>query len=120
MNSHEINKAIDRLEVKDDISDGSHTFEELYFHRMMLFSIICKSYKDKAWRSKLHEDGTMFDNYFIVGITTDEGDYTYHYHMEYWDHFGGIKEIEKAPKWDGHEPKDISRLLSLIKGNYSE
>lgn len=96
------------------ISDGYHTFDELYFHRMILFSVICSIHRGKSWRSKLHDDGTMYDNYFIVGITTPEGDYSYHYHMEYWEHFKGVKELEKAPKWDGHKPSDITRLLSLI------
>ena len=95
------------------ISDGYHTFGELYFHRMMLFAVICNTYNDKAWKSKLHDDDTMYDNYFIVGITTPEGDYTYHYHLDYWDTFN-VKELEKAPKWDGHKPSDITRLLSLI------
>lgn len=47
------------------VSDGYHTFEELYNHRMILFSIICNSYPHRAWKSKLHHDGTMYDNYFI-------------------------------------------------------
>lgn len=96
------------------ISDGYHTFEELYFHRMVLFSIICNQNKDKAWKSKLHIDGTMYLDYFIVGINTIEGQYSYHYHMEYWDYFKDISEILTAPEWDGHEPKDITRLLSLL------
>lgn len=96
-----------------EISDGYHTFNELYHHRMILFSIICNTYKDKAWKSWLHEDGAMYDDYFIVGITTDKGDYSYHYHKDYWNRFD-VKELEKAPKWDGHMPSDIDRLLSLL------
>ena len=107
-----INKMIDELTYKGNISDGSHTFEELYYHRMMLFSIICNSHKDKAWKSWLHDDGTMFDGYFIVGINTPQGQFTYHYSKEYWNMFDVI-ELEKAPKWDGHVSKDITRLLSL-------
>lgn len=96
----------------DNVSDGYHTFEELYFHRMFLFSVICKNNKN-SWRSQLHDDGTMFENYFIVGITTPDGDFAYHYHMEHWNHFDNVKIIEKAPPWDGHTAKDITRLLSL-------
>ena len=94
------------------ISDGYHTFDELYYHRMILFSIICNQNADKAWKSKLHDDGTMYDDYFIVGITTPQGDYTYHYHIDEWDYFK-VKELEFAPKWDGHKPEDITRLLTL-------
>lgn len=95
-----------------NVSDGSHTFNELYYHRMVLFSIICNTYKDKAWKSWKHHDGTMYDDYFIVGITTDLGDYSYHYYKDGWDMFK-VKELDNAPKWDGHKPRDIHRLLSL-------
>lgn len=96
------------------ISDGSHTFNELYYHRMILFSVICNTHKERAWKSWKHSNGTMYENYFIVGITTDQGDYSYHYHKDYWDRFN-VKELEYAPKWDGHKPTDVTRLLSLIK-----
>lgn len=110
-----LNSSIKQLSSKSDISDGYHTFGELYHHRMVLFSIICNTYKDRAWKSKLHHDGTMYDNYFIVGVTTDEGDYTYHYHLDDWGRFD-VKELEKAPVWDGHKPEDITRLYSLLGG----
>lgn len=98
-----------------EISDGYHTFNELYEHRMFLFSIICKQNRKNAWRSKLHADGTMYENFFIVGISTPNGDYSYHYHMDDWDYFFGIRTLERAPDWDGHMPKDINRLFSLLK-----
>ena len=98
-----------------NISDKWHTFEELYYHRMVLFSIICNQNKCKAWKSRMHDDGTMFDDEsFICGIETPEGQYTYHYHLEYWEKFD-VKELEFAPKYDGHQPKDITRLYSLLE-----
>ncbi len=96
-----------------EVSDGYHTFNELYHHRMILFSIICNQNKEKAWKSWNHADGTMYDDYFIVGITTNEGDYTYHYHKDNWGYFK-VKTIEFAPEWDGHKPEDITRLFSLL------
>ena len=83
------------MEDKGNISDGSHTFNELYFHRCILFSAVCKLSGCDSWRSKLHDDGTMFENYFIVGISTPRGDFSYHYHREMWDHFEGVKILEK-------------------------
>ena len=112
--SMKINKKIDRLGYKGKISDGSHTFEELYYHRMVLFATICNQNKDKAWKSKKHDDETMFENYFIVGIDTPEGSYTYHYEMKYWGMFK-VKVCQNAPEWDGHTPADVIRLISLIK-----
>lgn len=106
--------AINTLQgINGKTSDGFHTFDELYYHRMILFSIICSQNKDNAWKSKLHKDGTMYDNYFIVGVTTSEGDYTYHYHFDNWNYFD-VRELPTAPDWDGHKPDDITRLLSLL------
>lgn len=98
------------------ISDGYHTFDDLYYHRMILFSVICNTYKDKAFKSWKHADGTMYDNYFIVGIKTPEGYYTYHYHKDHWDTFE-VEEMEFAPEWDGHMPSDITRLIKLTERN---
>ena len=96
-----------------EISDGWHTFEELYYHRMILFLTIQKANKNISWKSKKHHDGTMFDDSFICGIETPEGQYTYHYKIKYWDLFDEIKELDYAPEYDGHKPQDITRLLSL-------
>ena len=54
------------------------------------------------------------ENYFIVGITTPKGDYSYHYHKDNWDYFK-VKELNNAPAYDGHKPEDIDRLFTLIK-----
>lgn len=95
-----------------DLSDGYHTFNELYHYRAVLFSVICNSMPDKAWKSKLHDTGDMFDGMFIVGIETPSEQATYHYDIEpYWDMFK-IKELEKAPKWDGHTPA-IKRIADI-------
>lgn len=108
------NKYVFKEYSKGDISDGSHTFNELYYHRMVLFSIICNTNKDVAWKSWKHHDGTMYDDYFIVGINTPKGQYSYHYHKDNWNKFL-VKELELAPEWDGHKPSDIERLYSLYE-----
>ena len=95
------------------ISDGYHTFDDLYEHRCILYSVICNQNKDKAWKSKLHSDGTMYDDMFIVGLETPAGMTSYHYSMKYWDLFK-VKEISNAPEWDGYTPEDVlQRLQSL-------
>ena len=97
-----------------DVSDGYHTFNELYDHRAKLFAVICYEHKDRAWKSKLHHDGSMYDGMFIVGIDTPLGQVTYHYDVEpYWWLFN-VKELDKAPEWDGHTPEDaINRIHSI-------
>lgn len=79
---------------------------------MMLFATICNKFNEISWKSLQHHDGTMYENYFIVGIDTPEGQFTYHYSIEHWDMFN-VKELDKAPEWDGHTSNDITRLLSL-------
>ena len=97
-----------------DLSDGYHTFNELYHHRAILFSVICNMMPDKAWKSKLHDTGDMFDNMFIVGIETPNGQATYHYDINpYWDMFK-VKELERAPRWDGHTAQDAIERISKL------
>lgn len=97
-----------------DLSDGYHTFNELYHHRAVLFSVICRLFPERAWKSKLHDTGDMFEGMFIVGIDTDLGQATYHYDIDpYWDMFE-VAELEKAPAWDGHTPAEaIARIATL-------
>lgn len=95
-----------------DISDKWHTFGELYYHRMILTLALMRQNKDKAWKSKQHHDGTMFEDSFICGIDTPECQYSYHYELEHWELFN-VKELDKAPEYDGHKPEDVTRLLSL-------
>lgn len=95
------------------LSDGYHSFNDLYHQRAYLFATICNQNSWRSWKSKKHSDGSMFgDDWFIVGIFTPKGQYTYHYKMEYWDLFN-VQYFENAPEWDGHTDKDVDRLLSL-------
>lgn len=100
--------------VNGDTSDGYHTFNELYHHRAVLFSVIVAKFSDRAWKSKLHADGTMYDGMFIVGIDTPDGPATYHYDIDpYWSMFR-CKELDRAPEWDGHTPSQaIERIGKL-------
>ena len=99
----------------EDISDGYHTFRDLYYQRMVLFATIVKQNKELAWKSLRHEDGELCfgGDWFIVGIDTPEGSYTYHYETNFWSMFD-CQELERGKHWDGHTDKDITRLLSLI------
>ena len=101
--------------VTGDTSDGFHTFNELYHHRAVLFSVIVRDHRELAWKSKAHHDGTMYDGMFIVGIETPQGQATYHYDIDpYWDMFD-CKELDRAPEWDGHTPDEaIERIATLV------
>lgn len=103
--------------IKDigELSDGFHTFNSLYKQRMILFAALVRAYKDKAWKSYRHEDGEYCfgGGWFIVGIDTPEGSYTYHYENKYWDMFDCV-DLPRSPHWDGHTESDAeTRLMSL-------
>lgn len=97
-----------------EMSDGYHTFNGLYHQRMVLFAALVKAHKDKAWKSWKHEDGEpcFGGGWFIVGIDTPQGGYTYHYEAKDFDLFD-CEELPVAKHWDGHTEKDVTRLLSL-------
>lgn len=104
--------------IKDigDFSDGFHTFNELYHQRAILFAVIVNQNKSISWKSYKHENGELCfgGGWFIVGIDTPEGSYTYHYENKYWDMFD-CQELEHGKHWDGHTDKDVTRLLSIYK-----
>ena len=93
----------------------------MYYQRCILFATIVKQNSDKAWKSYKHEDGELCfgGGWFIVGIDTPEGSYTYHYENKYWDLFE-CQELECSKHWDGHTDKDVGRLLSLTKKELEE
>ena len=97
-----------------EMSDGYHTFNGLYYQRMVLFSALVNAHNDRAWKSWKHEDGEACfgGGWFIVGIDTPQGGYTYHYEDKYWNWFE-CEELPVARHWDGHTEEDVTRLLSL-------
>ena len=119
-----VNNALSLLKEQEPItgetSDGYHTFNELYHHRAVLFSVIVANYPDRAWKSKKHHDGTMYNNMFIVGIDTPDGQATYHYDVEpYWDMFK-CRVLDNAPEWDGHTPAQAIERIGKLKALESE
>lgn len=104
----------------DQISDGYHTFGELYDHRRALTAALCKALLGWSWKSKAHhpDDDPMFEGgYFIVGISLGSiGTITYHYKLDHWDDFELVTEVPHAPKWDGAlPPLTVERLLQWAK-----
>lgn len=97
----------------DKISDGYHTFADLYEQRLILSAALAKN-NPHAWKSKRHEDGSVpfGGGWFIMGFDTDVGCYTYHYELKDWDLFQ-CKELDKGKPWDGHTSRDVRRLLSI-------
>ena len=102
-----------------EFSDGYHTFNDLYNQRRSLSIALFNTYRHQSWKSRKHSDGQLCfgGGWFIVGIETPCGPYTYHYEDVYWSNFE-CKELEVAPEWDGHTDKDVVRLETLSTHNF--
>ena len=122
--AQEINAQIARAkkEVAVDtnlISDGYHTFGELYEHRIELFITLCRicaeEFNSPVWVSDKHSDGTSFDGWFVLGIGIEPGtQITYHLPISKWDECFFAETLDKAPEFDGHTSEDVlERLKSL-------
>lgn len=115
-----INQLIATLPNKGDISDGYHTFDELYQHRCILYIALAKivnrtTIATEVWRSKKHSDGTFWEGWFLLGINTKEGQQmTYHLPMGLWDETSFARDRDMAPYFDGHTPSDVlDRIIKL-------
>ena len=102
------------------ISDGYHTFDELYKHRIYLYLALCKLLSDHftttVWHSKVHSDGSIMDGWFILGINVKQGEQiTYHLPLEYWNKVDQFSDpLAKAPEYDGHTSDDVlTRLFNI-------
>lgn len=93
------------------ISDGHHTFDELYQHRYALFAAVSQSHPAVAWRSTLHDDGSMYPGMFIAGIDLPTGLVRYHLPADRWHWFAHARTLNRAPEWDGQGAQaDLHRL----------
>lgn len=104
-----------------DISDGYHTFDELYDYRMVYNALwvnsIAGNPEYRVHKSERHSDGQLCfgGGWFVVSVTLPTGQVTNHYKMEYWDLFK-CSVADKADEWDGHTPEQAyDRMMNFIK-----
>jgi hypothetical protein len=100
-----------------NISDGYHTFDELYEHRVTLFIMLCRHIDEATpvWRSKVHSDGTSIKGFFLLGIAKRKGaQISYHLPMGHWDDTAFAETLDRAPAWDSHTPQDVLRRLKRL------
>ncbi len=123
------------VDATDLVSDGYHTFGELYDHRITLWIALCKlavafdnrllaegmtRQNVKVWRSKEHhyEDQKMYKGWFVLGMddngTNIGGQITYHLPLSRWSETDFAETLEHAPKWDGHTPQDVLERLKQL------
>ena len=98
---------------KGEISDGYHTFNELYYYRM-LYNAAFFNLLPKEWvhKSKRHHDGEecFGGGWFIVMANLPTGQISNHYELKDWELFQ-IPEKEVADEWDGHTPQKAAERL---------
>lgn len=98
----------------------SKAMDDLYWHRTLLYALVCQQFKATAWRARKHHDGTGDEGWFIAGIRLphDIGQISYHQPDRAWELFDGIATYESAPyEWDGHTSDDVvERLERLLLG----
>lgn len=119
------------------ISDGYHTFGELYEHRIQLYINYCKAldeianlnnileeysnfinkpvYNSGVWRSKVHSDGSVWDGWFLLGLHVLSGkQITYHLPISKWKECNFAHTLDKAPAFDGHTSADVLERLKQL------
>lgn len=133
----ELNDMIEPLrdDEKNLISDGYHTFGELYDHRCILYisflqAIATIKSLDEVvdtiekiqehpfiWRTRTHSDGSpSYEGWFVLGCGVRPGEQiTYHIPDRYWKMTSFAPEIDKAPEWDKHTSQDVYDRLFAVQ-----
>lgn len=124
--TNKINENI-KIFPNGSVSDGYHTFDELYYYRLCYNAALINSlvklinenpakYKDiKVCKSKKHFGGEPCygGGWFIVMISTPWGQISNHYKLEYWDMFQ-CPVTKVSWKWDGHGMKEAMQRLNRL------
>ena len=97
--------------IGNDISDGYHTFDELYEHRVLLYILAIKGLPEKAYVKLDHYEGWDCIYQYING-----NQISYHVPVKYRDLYISECEVDNEHTYDGHTSQDV---LNTIK-NYCE
>lgn len=125
-----IGKYIFKTKITGSTSDGYHTFDELYYYRLLynanmvnLIEYINNNYYSykldiSIVKSYKHSDGELCfgGGWFVVVMETPFGQITNHYENKYWDMFC-CPSVDVAPLWDGHTPQQAAERLDILN-NY--
>lgn len=99
----------------EDVSDGYHTFGELYAHRHALFANLCMLHRQQAFKTRLNDKGEAWEGWFILGLNTEYGQISYHLPDRWWDHID-VPEVERNTDYDGHTSSDVLIRLMRMAG----
>lgn len=100
--------------VGNDISDGFHTFTELYLHRCILFVNFAKFCPFESCYK--HDDNTS--GWFILYVETTEGQVSYHLPVSLLPVVQQFAKEDPNHEWDGHTSEDVLKRLKLLPDCY--
>lgn len=104
----------------DNISDGYHTFNELYDFRraynVALFNLYSRLGIYEVHKSERHHDGELCfgGGWFIVSAMLPTGQISNHYPMADWDLFECMAVDKALREFDGHTGTDVIHRLQSI------
>lgn len=109
----EITHWLEKVADNNDVSDGYHTFRELYEHRITLFIALCRAIEgreDDAWKMP------PVDGWFLMGIGKEKGkQITYHLPESKWNETQFCQVImQKDYEFDGHTGQDVLQRLKTV------
>ena len=109
------------MEDKSQISDGYHTFAELYDYRRVYNAMLVNEYAKqglynvhKSWK---HNDWQecFGGGWFVVQMELPTGQISNHYEAKHWNEFQ-CEEQEVSDAWDGHTPQQaLERMMQFLK-----
>lgn len=107
------------------ISDGNHTFDELYQFRAAynagMSNLLEKAIPGSVVKSKRHHDGELCfgGGFFIVVMSLPNGQVSNHYKLgvNLWNMFM-VPEVDLPPVWDGHSSDDALYRLENFALNF--
>lgn len=92
----------------NDLSDGYHTFDELYEHRNFLFLTLVRCLKLNCYYK-------MVGDWVILYADTPNGQISYHLPPKFLENVEAFAKKVKNPEWDHHSSDDVlDRLIVMF------
>lgn len=100
------------VESLKDVSDGYHTIDELYQHRILLFLLLCKT---SSYVCYYKEDPNAPDWVIVyLYLTPGNTQISYHVPKTYLPAIKKFATEDHDHKWDGHTSNDVLARLEEI------
>jgi hypothetical protein len=99
--------------VNNDISDGYHTFGELYDHRCALYVLLClRSPEQCTWRPD-------FEDWFVLYMDSPLGQISYHVPNKMLCFIENKIKRDDNHVWDGHSSATVLQRLTALASEES-